>query len=82
VKVTVTPVGDIARMLAAPAEVLSNEARRRLVEELERELEAVAAFDRAADPEVRRDALERAVRRVWGRAAVTGSDPAGPAPRQ
>ncbi len=65
-KVTVTPVGDIARMLAGPAEVLSNEARTRLVDELTRELEAIAAFDRAADPDARRDALERAVRRVWG----------------
>jgi hypothetical protein len=65
-KVTVTPVGDIARALAAPAEVLSNEARARLIDELARELESVSAFDRNADPETRRDALERAVRRVWG----------------
>jgi hypothetical protein len=38
----------------------------RLEQELAHELEAVSASERAADPEARRDALERAVRRVWG----------------
>jgi hypothetical protein len=38
----------------------------RLREELAVELEAVTASERAADPEFRRDALERAVRRIWG----------------
>jgi hypothetical protein len=38
----------------------------RLEQELAQELEAVTASERAADPEARRDALERAVRRVWG----------------
>ena len=38
----------------------------RLEEELAAELRAVTASERAADPEARRDALERAVRRVWG----------------
>ena len=37
-----------------------------LLRELESELGSVAALGRAADPETRRDALERAVRRVWG----------------
>jgi hypothetical protein len=38
----------------------------RLEQELAQELAAVTASERAADPEFRRDALERAVRRVWG----------------
>jgi hypothetical protein len=38
----------------------------RLQEELAAELDAVTASERGADPEFRRDALERAVRRVWG----------------
>ena len=38
----------------------------RLEQELAAELDAVIASERAADPETRRDALERAVRRVWG----------------
>lgn len=38
----------------------------RLEQELAQELEAVTASERAADPETRRDALERAVRRIWG----------------
>ena len=38
----------------------------RIEQELALELEAVTTSERAADPEFRRDALERAVRRVWG----------------
>jgi hypothetical protein len=40
----------------------------RLEQELAQELEAVTTSERAADPEFRRDALERAVRRIWGAA--------------
>ncbi len=39
---------------------------RSLEQELADELEAISASERAADPETRRDALERAVRRIWG----------------
>jgi len=48
--------------------VLSASAADRLTRELEDELRAVSASERAADPEMRRDALERAVRRIWGAA--------------
>ena len=41
---------------------------RRLEQELADELQAVSLSERAADPEFRRDALERAVRRIWGAA--------------
>jgi hypothetical protein len=47
-------------------EVLSSRTVGRLERELADELDAVAASERAADAETRRDALERAVRRVWG----------------
>lgn len=33
---------------------------------LQRELDAIRNSERASDPETRRDALERAVRRIWG----------------
>jgi len=46
--------------------ILSAAAKDQLMRELEDELRAVSASERAADPETRRDALERAVRRVWG----------------
>ena len=39
---------------------------QRLEQELAAELDAVIASERGADPETRRDALERAVRRIWG----------------
>lgn len=38
----------------------------RLRSELERELQTIAASGQPLDPEIRRDALERAVRRLWG----------------
>ena len=38
----------------------------RLRSEVERELQTVSASGLPVDPEVRRDALERAVRRLWG----------------
>ena len=37
-----------------------------LERELREELQAITQSGRAADPEARRDALERAVRRIWG----------------
>ena len=46
--------------------VLSAATTERIARELEDELEAVISSERAADPDDRRDALERAVRRVWG----------------
>jgi hypothetical protein len=38
----------------------------RLRSEIERELQATTASGQPIDPETRRDALERAVRRLWG----------------
>ena len=61
-------IGDehvaLARRLRDQA--LSPRTVDRFERELEAELEAVAGSERAADAESRRDALERAVRRVWG----------------
>jgi len=65
-KVKVTVDGDIPRPLARHIGVLSASARRRLAAELRHELQSVRESERAADPETRRDALERAVRRIWG----------------
>jgi hypothetical protein len=45
---------------------LSAATTERLARELEDELRAVSASQPAADASERRDALERAVRRVWG----------------
>jgi hypothetical protein len=56
--------GRIARRIRD--ELLSSRTVERFRRELHDELEAVSFSDRAADAEARRDALERAVRRVWG----------------
>ncbi|MFZ1101838.1 MAG: hypothetical protein WAN86_03020 [Hyphomicrobiaceae bacterium] len=47
-------------------EALSSRTVERFQRELEDELDAISSSERAADAETRRDALERAVRRVWG----------------
>lgn len=49
-------------------ETLSEEMRRVLARDITNELQAIAQSERAADPDSRRDALERAVRRIWGAA--------------
>jgi hypothetical protein len=64
--VTVAVSGDATRRLADRARILSAGSARRLEHELETELQSLARSERAADPESRRDALERAVRRIWG----------------
>jgi hypothetical protein len=69
VKVTAThagprPAGRLVQSIRD--ELLSPDAVARLRRELEDELEAVSSSERATDAEDRRDALERAVRRVWG----------------
>jgi hypothetical protein len=66
INVTVAASGNARRQLAERARVLSAGSTRRLERELEEELQAVARSERTADPETRRDALERAVRRIWG----------------
>lgn len=48
--------------------VLSAATTHRFERDLQDELQAVSASARLADPEARRDALERAVRRIWGAA--------------
>lgn len=62
-KLNVAPDATFARRIGreVPAAV-----RRRLERELQDELRQVSDFGFAADPDARRDALERAVRRVWG----------------
>jgi hypothetical protein len=47
-------------------ELLSSQTVARLRRELEDELDAVSFSERAAEDDARRDALERAVRRIWG----------------
>jgi hypothetical protein len=70
-KITATPVyhpvhaiDRLARRIRDQA--LSPRTVDRFERELEAELEAVATSERAVESEARRDALERAVRRVWG----------------
>ncbi len=68
-KVTATsasaiPADRLARRIRG--EVLSSRTVERFKRELEDELDAVSASEHAADADARRDALERAVRRVWG----------------
>jgi hypothetical protein len=58
------PVGRLVQHLRD--ELLSSQAVDRLRRELEDELEAVSSSEHAAEDDARRDALERAVRRIWG----------------
>jgi hypothetical protein len=68
VKLRVTVGGSLARPAARRRQAYALGARvsRRLADEVEHELQDVLQSERAADPDARRDALERAVRRVWG----------------
>jgi hypothetical protein len=72
VDATVAVSGNTPRQLADRVRLLSAGVRRRLERELAEELQSVEELqslvrsERAADPETRRDALERAVRRIWG----------------
>jgi hypothetical protein len=71
VKITVRPAAGTAIPAARIAqrirsEALSSGSVRRLERELADELDMVSTFERSADADMRRDALERAVRRVWG----------------
>ena len=73
-KITVTTSGSLTdasgRNRQGLAQTLSANIRRRLQVDLDRELEEVLQSERAVtdthDPDARRDALERAVRRIWG----------------
>ena len=58
------PIGRLVRHLRD--DLLSSQTVARLRRELEDELEAVSSSEHAAEDDTRRDALERAVRRVWG----------------
>ena len=58
------PIGRLVRHLRD--ELLSSQTVARLRRELQDELEAVSSSEHAAEDDARRDALERAVRRVWG----------------
>jgi hypothetical protein len=69
VKTTATPaatrpIGRLVQHLRD--DLLSSQTVARLRRELEDELEAVSSSEHAAEDDARRDALERAVRRVWG----------------
>jgi hypothetical protein len=70
VKLIATPAGSLAAGRLAQRirqEVLSPGTVERFKRELEEELDAVSSSERAAaEDETRRDALERAVRRIWG----------------
>jgi hypothetical protein len=69
VKLTATPAAapSTGRLVHRIREdLLSSRTVERLRRELEDELEAVSSLERSADEDSRRDALERAVRRVWG----------------
>ena len=68
-KVTATPTSARSgRRLVQSLrqELLSSHTVARLRRELEDELESISSSDRAAEDDARRDALERAVRRIWG----------------
>lgn len=56
------PAARLARRLRS--EILSSRTVERFQRELEDELDAIAVSERTAED--RREALERAVRRVWG----------------
>ena len=61
---TALPAGRLAQRIRA--EALSSRTMERLERELADELDAVSFSERTADADTRRDALECAVRRVWG----------------
>jgi hypothetical protein len=68
-KITARPASTVATGRLSQRirnEALSSRAVERLERELADELDAVSSSERAADTDARRDALERAVRRVWG----------------
>jgi NTP pyrophosphatase (non-canonical NTP hydrolase) len=68
-KITATPASAIpTRRLAQRirTEALSSRTVERFERELADELDAVSSSEGIADVDTRRDALERAVRRVWG----------------
>jgi hypothetical protein len=68
-KITAAVDGDLARGfpgLARRIDILSARLSASLAAQLRQELDIIAQSGRAADPEARRDALERAVRRIWG----------------
>ena len=75
-KLTVTTTGSLMesagnRNRQGFVHTLSTGIRYRLQIDLDRELEEILQSERAvdvdtSDPEFRRDALERAVRRIWG----------------
>jgi hypothetical protein len=77
-KLTVTTTGSLMegagnRNRQGFVHTLSTAIRYRLQIDLDRELEEILQSDRAvdvntSDPEARRDARERAVRRIWGSA--------------
>jgi hypothetical protein len=68
-KITATPAAAIPAARLAQrvrSEALASRTVARFKHELEDELDAISWSGGAADAESRRDALERAVRRIWG----------------
>lgn len=68
-KVTARPAGavQVGRLVQRiRQDVLSSRTIERFRRELEDELDTVSSSERGMEDETRRDALERAVRRVWG----------------
>ena len=58
------PIGCLIQHLRD--DLLSSQTVARLRRELQDELEAVSSSQHTAEDDARRDALERAVRRIWG----------------
>lgn len=67
-KINVSIGGNLMRRPSGSGlpETLSEQMRRVIARDLTDELQSITQSERAADPETRRDALERAVRRIWG----------------
>ena len=69
-KIDVTVVGSLVQRRGprGAADAVRAETSRRIAADLQRELDAIFQSEDLADadPETRRDALERAVRRIWG----------------
>jgi hypothetical protein len=74
-KLTVTIAGSLVEHAGprnGPVQTITSRIRHQLISDLEHELQSVLQSERAArsdgdaDADTRRDALERAVRRIWG----------------
>jgi hypothetical protein len=66
-KITAIPARPSGRLIQhLRDDLLSSQTVARLRRELQDELEAVSSSQHTAEDDARRDALDRAVRRIWG----------------